>query len=363
LCERIDAVSIRCAAAAVVAALFAFPAGAEGKKYPFVKGEVAIEIENDWTFDSENKDDERNDLFTSTEPHVEFHFTPGLSLTAHGALEPIRDPEPNTDRAFDDQGLILEELHLDYDGGWFTAFGGKFTPNFGTAWNLTPGVFGTDFAEAGYELAERIGFGGSVTFKSAAAGEHTLSASAFFLDTSPLQETLFGQRAETQGRDGGPSNTEKPNSYAVALDGSLPGLDGVSYHAAFVDQARGTGNSADEKGAAFGVAYGFKAGEVEIKPYVEYVHFWNQGATDDQDRDFVTAAVEFGWGDWRLAGVYNLRDTDLADGSDVTDDQLQVSIGYTFKAGVGLDLGWKVLDEGDIKSHTLGTLFTYSFEF
>ena len=55
-----------------------------------------------------------------------------------------------------------------------------------------PGVYGSDFAEAGYELAERIGFGGAVTLDGGRAGTHAISASAFRRRTASSRHSASG---------------------------------------------------------------------------------------------------------------------------------------------------------------------------
>ncbi len=331
--------------------------------YPRISGEIAVEIQNDWTFDSQDAANERNDLFTLTEPNVVVRLTPRSSFTAHGVLEVVRDPGPGEDRVFEDHGFFLEELHYDYTGDGFSLIVGKFAPNFGQAWYATPGVYGTDFAEAGYELAERIGFGGAYTVKSGTYGQHTVSASAFFLDTSILAESVFTGRGDIGRKDGGPSNTGKPNSFAVTLDGSFPALDGLAYHLAVVDQAKGTGNGKDETGVAFGLNYTFKLSEVDVNPYVEIVHFENAGAVRAQDRNFATAALGLGWRNWNLALAYARRETDPEAGGRTVNEQLQVSAGYAFDNGIGVDFGWRLLEEAGLSSHTFGILLGYRYDF
>lgn len=68
------------------------PSVAEDSKPPFIETYVSFEVEDDWTYDSDDPGNELNDLYTTVEPTLVMHFTEGLSLTAHGVLEPVRDP-------------------------------------------------------------------------------------------------------------------------------------------------------------------------------------------------------------------------------------------------------------------------------
>ena len=355
---------VRVAVAAAFLLAVASPAPvAEEHKYPRVSGGVLIEIQNDGTVASDDRAEERNDLFTTTEPEIVVHFTRGLSLTVHGVLEPVRDPDPGENGILDDHGLYVEDLRLDYEDDRFALAGGKFTPNFGRAWDVAPGIYGTDFAEDGYELAERIGFGCSVNFGTESSGKLSVSASLFFLDTSFLAESVITERPRNRRGDGGPSNTGKTTSVAVAVDGSIPPLAALEYHLAFVNQAKGQGDTADERGVAVALWREFAAGPVAVKPLLEYVHFANADALRDQARDILTVALGFGWQRWNAAAVYSLRDTDIPGGGGSTDQQFQLSVGYEFEFGLTTDIGWRVLEEENVTGHTLGVLLTHTFEF
>lgn len=345
-------------------ALAAVPTGAFGEGYPPLSGEIAIEIQDDWTYDSDDPDSELNDLFTTTEPTLVVHFQENLSLTVHGVLEPVRDPDPGDDRAFEDHGLYVQDLYLQYERDRYSLMGGKFTPNFGIAWDAAPGIYGTDIA-GDYEIAERIGFGGSFDLGNEGNGAHTVSASVFFLDTTVLSESTFTNRGRTRLSDGGPSNTEDLTSFAVALDGEeIPALIGLSYHVAVVRLAEGQGNDADEIGYVVALSHSLPLGEdLEINPLVEYAHFQGAGGTDGLDKDYLTTGVEVAWKSWNLALSYTWRRSDLVGQTSDDDHQFQASAGYAFPFGVGLNVGGKIVEESGVTSAVVGFLIDYKFEF
>lgn len=351
-------------AAVLLAASIAAGEGGEVKSYPYISGEVAIEVQNDWTYDSDDRDAELNDLFTLTEPEIVLHITPGLSLLVHGVLEPVAAPGPRDDRVFEDQGLFVEELHLTYATEWFSVFGGKITPNFGLGWDAAPGVYGTDFAEEGYELAEQIGLGATVTFKDERLGAHTLSASTFFTDTTVLSESAIDNRGRTRLSSGGPGNTEDLSSFAVALDGGeISALPGFGYHIAFVLRAEGQGSTADETAIAIAASYSFSVAGIQVLPFIEYVHFDDLAGTDGDERDFLTTSLQMVWKRWNLAVSRTGRDTDIAGGSDSDDELVQISAGYQFEFGLAIDAGWKFTEEADIDTDTFGVLLAYTIAF
>ena len=332
--------------------------------FPNISGEILIEVQNDWTFESEDPDSEINDLFTTTEPFLTLNLIEGLSIRAGMVLEPVLDPGPSDDRFFDDHGLFVETLSITYEHHRFALVGGKFTPNFGIAWDAAPGIYGVDFAED-YELAERIGIGASINLISKSLGTHALSASTFFLDNSVLSRSAFTSRGETDIADGGPSNTGDLSSFVIGLDGGeFPGLEGLRYHVAFAHQESGVGGSADERGFVIGIEHALElADDIEIAPIVEYAFLDNAGGVAGSDTHYLTAGASLGIDHWSLNMVYAMRRNVVAGAADVDDHLLEISTGYAFDFGVGFDVGWKMIEEAGVRSHVLGALISYTVAF
>ncbi len=360
----------------LVAAAFAIAAPVHaqdsGERFPRLEAEIDIEIQDDWTFESDDPAAELNDLFTTTEPALALYLLPGLSIQSGLVLEPVRDPDPAEDRYFGDHGLFAEQLYLLYEQDWFSLHGGKFNLPFGVAWDLAPGVYGTDIAEAFYEQVERIGVGGALNFGGddgiggPGFGAHSLSVQSFFLDTSFLSESFGTNRGRTKLSDGGVSNTEDFSSFAVSLDGG--GFAGLlidlNYHLGLAYQDGGAGASDDELGFAAALYGPIEVGEdLTLEPIVEYVHFENAGGVR-QDRDIFTAGASLVQGPWNLALSYSGVRTDpsgaLAD-RDV--DQIQISAGHAFDFGVDLDIGYKFVDDEGVESHVVGVILHYAFDF
>ncbi len=174
----------------------------DGKSYPRVDASIVIEVQNDNTYKSQDDDAELNDLFTTTEPEVTFHFNRYVSLLVHGVLEPVKDPGPRDDRFFEDHGFYLQDIILQFDADRVFGFGGKFTPNFGLAWDIAPGVYGTDFAED-YEFSENIGFGGGFAYASDSVGTHTVSAHTA-LQPARFSKTTVSSASPRSRAGGGP---------------------------------------------------------------------------------------------------------------------------------------------------------------
>lgn len=347
-------------------------AAAENKP-PYIDAYASFEIQNDWTYKSDDPGNELNDLYATVEPTLEVHFTDGLSLTAHGVLEPVRDPEPGDDRYFGDEGFYIQDLFLSYAWRDIAVKGGKFTPNFGRAWDIAPGIYGSDFTED-YELSERLGVEAAYSFDSAGFGRHRLSASSFFVDTSVLSRSAITQRGRTRVEEGGPGNTEALESFTVALDGGdfpetmlgavFPGqspVKGLAYHLGFVSQAAGDGDSARENGFVASVEHKIPLGmAVSLEPVVEYAHFFDANGVEGQDRFYASAGATAVFREqWNLALSYTRRETMPSGSADIGDNLVQVSAGYVFDSGIGVDLGWRYTEDDSIDSQTVGFLLNY----
>lgn len=364
---------------ALIAAMgMGLSAAAAEESFPRIYGDIAFEIEDDWTFKSDESGNELNDLYATIEPTLVLEVIEGLSLTAHSVFEPVRDPEPGEDRAFEDEGLYLQDLFAQYETDRFSVLGGKFTPNFGRAWDIAPGVYGSDFAED-YELAERIGLGGSFTFEGKEIGRHRVSASTFFLDTSALSNSIITKRGRTHLSDGGPSNTESLESFAIAIDGdnlplvlfgdTTPGeapVSGLTYQVAFVSQAAGEGSDSRENGVLASLADEFPVAnkELVLQPLVEFAYFFDADGVDNQDRYYITAGATAIWREnWNAALSYTRRETMPDGASNVGDNLFQASAGYEFDFGLGANVGYRYTDVDEVEDHTLGLLLTYALEF
>lgn len=332
---------------------------------PTVSGSVLVEVQNDFQFSSDDEAEEFNTLFTTIEPGFTIGLMEGLALDAGLVLEPVQDPAfPGDDRAFDDQGLFVEVVTLTYARDWLSLSGGKMHVNFGRAWDATPGVFGTDLAEE-YEMAENVALAAAATGDLGPAGRQTLMAQAFYLDTSGLAESAFTRRKKTREADAGPGNTGDFSSFAVSLDGTeFPDLPGLRTHLAYVHQSNEARGSDDERRVAVAGEWAIAITDaLAVQPLVEYVHFIDADGTPGQDRSYLTAAVGLAWGNWNLALSGTFKDDDPPGAADTEDEQLQVSAGYAFDVGVGLDIAYKRARTAGVDTDVFGTLLSYTFQF
>ncbi|MCO6387238.1 hypothetical protein [Aliihoeflea sp. 40Bstr573] len=220
--------------------------------YPYIEGSGELAIGSDFVVSSDDPAGEVNDLFFEGELGLKVFLTPLAAINAGITAESVLDPMPFDDRAFGDIGLYVDTLNLELSNGATTFLAGKFGPGFGRAWDITPGVYGTELVED-YELSEQVGFALSHAFATA-YDTHTLGANIFTADTSVLSESAFTNRGRLSRFDGGAGNTGRLDNFSVTLDGAeLPGLDGISYHLGYRHLSAGFGDDYDENGFVAGL--------------------------------------------------------------------------------------------------------------
>lgn len=339
----------------------------DASTFPRVEVEIPVELENDYTVDATDEDAEINDLVGTVEPGISLRFTEELSIESSLVFEAVQDPDPGNDRFLDDHGLYAEELFVNYETGRFAGYAGKFNPSFGTAWDLAPGIFGTDLAED-YEITERIGVGGALKFGGDGFGgngfgEHRLALNGYFADTTFLSDSLITRRGELDLSDGGPSNTEDFSSLSATLDGS--GMQGVpvNYHLGVQVQDGGPGTPETQVGYVVGLNGSFAlTPEVTLEPIIENAYISDFGGADE-DRNYATAGASVLYGPWNAALSYTNRHVDPVGADSYTDDHVQLSGGYAFENGLTVDLGYKYTEDSGSDAHVVGALLTYNFSF
>ncbi|MBK1697636.1 hypothetical protein [Rhodovibrio salinarum] len=335
--------------------------------FPRVDVEIPMELENDYTASSEDEDAEINDLFATIEPGISVRFTKELSIESSLVFEPVQDPDAGDDRFLEDHGLYAEEIFVNYETERFAAYAGKFNPTFGTAWDIAPGIFGTDLAED-YEITERIGAGGAIKFGgdgfgAGDFGEHRLALNGFFADTTALSDSLITSRGELDLDDGGPSNTEDLSSMSATLDGgNMPGVP-VNYHLGVQFQEGGRGTPEDQTGYVVGLNGSYPlTPTITLEPMVENAYFEDFGGVQE-NRNYLTGGASLLYGPWNAAVSYTNRHVDPEGEDSFSDDQVQVSAGYAFANGLTLDAGYKYTEDAGTHAHVIGALLTYNFAF
>ncbi|MDF1720783.1 MAG: hypothetical protein P1U65_08915 [Minwuia sp.] len=332
--------------------------------FPSVSGEVGFEVQNDFNFESEDPNAEQNELGMVIEPVINLNLSRNVFVTTGMTLEAVRDPGPQEDRVFQDHGIFVDTLTLNYEQDDFAVYAGKFGPNFSIGYDAAPGIYGSDLLGDDVELAEFIGAGGSLGLGETGLGNLALSGSVFFLDRTFLSESFITNRGRTNLAAGGAGNTEVPESFAIALDGeAVPGMDGLRFHTAFARM--GVNNADTEYRATAGADWAIAVDDdLTLTPLAEYVRFWNAGGNGAESRNYMTLSLLAETGPWNVAIAFTGKDVDVDNANGSTfDHQTQISAGYAFANGFTLDVGYKNATAANQTTQTLGALVTYAVAF
>lgn len=302
-------------------------------------------------------------LFTTIEAGLSLGLSERLSIDSVVLVEIFDDPPAGENSIFEDHGLFAEELTLAYHGDSWSAFAGKFNTAFGTAWDLGPGIWGVDFPED-YEVAEKVGLGGSKAFSSERAGDHTLYASLYRADRSVLSESLLDNRGRVRLADGGATNTKDFESFTLSLTGeNVLDTEGFGYHLAYRSHAHGDAdlNAVREDGFVGALFGTFILNDVDVQVLAEAVRINNVEGTDDDQTYITLGGTAYFAEAWNAALSVTFRTTHLPGNDSVKDHRFQATTGYAWESGLGLDFGYRYSREDGTNDHVIGFLLAYEF--
>lgn len=348
--------SCRLFASAGAALMTCAAAFAEDDRY-FLEG--VAELETAWSLEDDDSGD--GAIAATIELAGGVELGAGWAIMVGALIEPVIEVE--APGAFETEGAYLDSLVLLYANEHLTLYAGKFAPVFGTAWDVTPGVFGTELAEI-YELAELVGIGGDVAlgrWLGLEAGEFVTSWSAFTADTSVFSNSLLRERGRLSRNDGGVGNTRGLQSYSVAFDAFDVLADGVQLHLAYRNLAADDGLALDEDAVAAAILWtGELANGAAWGVNTEWVLLDNPGG-EPGDGSTLTVGLALASGSWRFGASHAWLDAAVTSSAD--DETVdQVSVGYDFPDGYSLDIGLK-RHQADGNSGTyLGMILSFELD-
>ena len=252
-------------------------------------------------------------------------------------------------------GVAWDSLYLEYSNARYRAYAGKFQARFGMAADADLGRYGSDFND--YEIEEKVGVGGAITFGGPSYGQHVFSASVFTADTSALSDTLFFSRGRLNRSDGGPGNTGDLSSVAIAVDGRrLPWVSpNLSYHVGYAHLAPG---GSDEDGSD-AVVFGVRQTGLKLNPDIELglvgeIAYVTNVEGDGEDVTFFTLGGSARYGRYNLTLVYAPRVVEAEDPQDDRTEQLfAATAGYEITDNLGVNVSYRYRKEDDLRDNTV----------
>lgn len=345
------------------------PVLAEEESAVTVDMAIPVEVQYDRTYRATDDDAEGSDLFTTIEPEIGVGLPQGFSIQAGLTFESLREREPREHRTFKSHGLYVRTLQVMWEAEPFTLHAGKFAPVFQFDGGHARGMYADTFM-GDYELVERLGVGGSVEVPVEGIADITVAASLFTRDRSFLGKSLVTSRERLRLSDGTPGNTRSLENGTIALDLRPQPHPELLLRASFLRQGKGRGDEASQTAWGLGADYEFAVSDdVVIAPMIDWVHgrdawgFAEAESIDGARTDTVTTGVQVTVGPWFGTVSQGWRSLRAPSEPDQSDRFTQVSVGYEFDFGLGVEAGWMRLHEAGERSSTVGAKAAYTLEF
>ena len=329
-----------------------------------ISGELSFEIQTDRIVSAERA---FTDTHMDTESSLGVAFTRRITLNAGLAfdeVEPVDEEStgPSGSRLFENSGLYVQQLYLEWSNDAWSVHAGKFDPAFGIEWGSASGLYGDDFA-GDYEITEQTGAGVKVPLAGKGEGAVSLSIDAFMVDRSGLASCMVTRCVHPRRLEGGAGNTSWPRSFSVTVGaGTLPALGGLGVQAGFLRRAGGDGDPDDELGVALALTHAFALdGGAVVRWTVEGARL-NHFEAGADDVTFLTAGLAWQRNRWNVAIAGAMRNHGTNQVEDTRDTLLQLSAEYAFEPGLSVEIGWRG-GRGDVADQTIGAVIAYDVEF
>ena len=146
--------------------------------FPQVGTETVIQFQYDHSRSSDGTSLRNFNIAAGHQTIVD--FDPHLSFTNLISLQQLSNPVAGVS-VVNGEGAYIEEAYLKWTNDIVSFKAGKFSQNFGRAWFLTPGVYGSNFV-TDYQLSEKLGVEFTYAFGLYEYGKHQISVSSFEAD-------------------------------------------------------------------------------------------------------------------------------------------------------------------------------------
>ncbi len=282
----------------------------------------------------------------------------GWTVQMDAVLEQVEDVAG--DAVFDGHDAFVETLSVQYAGDAFTLYAGKINPVFGSAADLTPGLYGVEVGEE-YQLAERVGFGGDILLSSFLGFDdaHVLSGAVFTADRSALSSSLGGKREQLRLADAGLGNTENLKSWAVSLDGAF--ANGLGYSVGYRKLANETPGETDETTFVAGLNYVWpEESGLDLAIVGEVASSRDAHGIAGAHRDLFTLGGNLGLGDWFVNGIVSGWNENVTAG-DTDLRKVELSVGRALSENLTLEFGAQDVRTNGESEMILGLRLAFEF--
>jgi hypothetical protein len=352
--------------------------GEDWLDHPTIDLSFNTQFQNDYSAIKNSPDS--NKLVNTSDLAATLKFAPRLAIFTDIVLDQVNGPDPGDNSWFEGEGLWVDDLFMQWSDQALTLVGGIFTPNFGIANALAPGIYGGDFV-CDYSFDDQVGFFGSIDVGMEQVGRHIFSGSLFMQDTSFFSNSIITKRGPVTRADGGPANTNSLESFSLTYDGiDVPiwDLPILQYQLGVISQAAGEGDTGRQIGVVGGIAVTIPIDRdplatasnryQALQPLLEIAHFDNWTCIDDATADFYTFGAQYWYGDWNLSASGTIRDFDMPSMDDENDFLVQASVGYqlygyqAFGGNGQVSFGWSYQENAGQDEHIFGVVLSLGWD-
>lgn len=348
------------------------------KKYPNIEGQIFSQMQLDRVVSTNKTGVSVNSGFLYVQSDVELNFNKNWSASTQWRLNPNNvyntrnGVYPERNRTFfgdgrgfklGEEGLIIEEIRLNYKGDDAEFYVGKFDPKFGETHDPQKklGIFTSQF-NYDYYMREKLGASATALLE-----DSKIIFSTFFNDTTGLSRSALDDRGRAISSNGSiAGSTGTLSSYSLTMDGdNLFGRKNLKYNVGYRSLGVGNSDSKRESGYIFGSEYVHEIGlNTTVTPLIEIVNIRNFTGEAGRNATYATFAVTMQYSSWNF-GVSSLNRNikQLQRDKKVSDRQMQIFTGYKFTNNLSLDVTQSRIKEDGSSGNLFGVSLSYLYKF
>jgi hypothetical protein len=335
---------------------------------PIIQGKLGVSLFTEDTYDGKNLNNQPMNSYSKAYILGNAYFTEDFYLSGNFRYSSSSGSK-TTDNYFLDSGsAFIAELAFRYDADNYSLVAGHASVNYSLAKMYAAGMWGSSLIRKEYGVDGMMVLGGSYKIDGGSLGNHSVSATAFMVDTTALSDSFGGSRDPTPLSIGGPANTGKFNNFGLSVDGlKIKSLPKFKYQVAAVKL---TTQSLYNENTNQPVASQFLANEqryvvaamwdkidlassIKLTPLFEYNRTLNAEGIASYDKSFYTGSFLFGYKQWNLGFSASLWDTNwskVSNGNKIVpsnsyfndrNNQSQIALGYIFSNGLKASIGYR----------------------
>ncbi len=301
-------------------------------------------------YQTTDKDGQYKETFARARFYSKFDFGKNFSFNSQINLSPFNSGTQDNgvvvansggNRFFQDEGIFIRQLNLQYNDKKHSFIVGKFNLNYGKAWKWDRGIWGYELAN-NYRMVDKIGLGTVYrTGNAKKTGQYDFGFSVFKNDRKYLDNSIIAQNDSFTKSDAKAGDSSLLQSYLASMDVSFDfgEKEKLTYNFAYINLAvnsRATAVAqnklADQKGYVFGMNYLYPVtANYDIDAMVEYNNFENvDGNSDVSERYFTGSVVNKFYRNYLTTLVYSRRSNKNASQLGFEQELSEISVGYEF---------------------------------